>query len=582
MTCSFAARLIRVRAFMTLSILLAFCLAAAGFAADAEDAEQRFAAHLSAGEFGPARQIANQARGSRDGMLRQLAVAQARAGVRGGSLSTVADIHNDTQRGSAYGELAGHPLFGGARGGAALADFDSLIELIQSTIAPDTWVDAGGTGAIESFPGGVYVDSAGTLKRLGGTITEPALASLRRTALSSGGNRDVRQKSTLRKVSLTRLERQVQWLAAQGKRPDEAMRMLAGLTKIKYVLVYPETRDIVIAGPAGDWIADSEGRLVSADSQQPTLSLDDFVVVLRNALTNDGRFSCSINPRKENLASVQSFLSESSQKPLRPGGRDKWLAELHERLGTQEISVQGLDPRSRVARILVEADYRMKLVGMGLEPGVLGVRSYLDSIEVPPGGSPPAMDVLRWWFTLNYESLKTTEARDGYELIGPGVKVLSENELLTERGERVHTGDARNLNRLFAQTFTKHIEELAVKYPIYAELRNVFDLALVAALIRSEDLAGQCDWQMACFGDHGTYRVELGTAPKQVASVINHREINRKHFVVGVSGGVSVDTQLAVRQVGIKIDTRGTYGLLKAERGEARPPELSKMAWWWD
>lgn len=42
--------------------------------------------------------------------------------------------------------------FPGSMGGAALADFDTLIELIQQTIAPDTWVDAGGTGAIEPFP----------------------------------------------------------------------------------------------------------------------------------------------------------------------------------------------------------------------------------------------------------------------------------------------------------------------------------------------------------------------------------------------------------------------------------------------
>ena len=34
---------------------------------------------------------------------------------------------------------------------------------------------------------------------------------------------------------------------------------------------------------------------------------------------------------------------------------------------------------------MVEADYRMKLVGMGLEEGVLGVPSYLSMIRVPPG-----------------------------------------------------------------------------------------------------------------------------------------------------------------------------------------------------
>lgn len=37
-------------------------------------------------------------------------------------------------------------------GGAALADFDTLINLITSTIKPDTWDEVGGPGAIEPFP----------------------------------------------------------------------------------------------------------------------------------------------------------------------------------------------------------------------------------------------------------------------------------------------------------------------------------------------------------------------------------------------------------------------------------------------
>jgi general secretion pathway protein D len=39
----------------------------------------------------------------------------------------------------------------GGLGGASQADFDTLIELITSTIAPTTWVDAGGAGSIEGF-----------------------------------------------------------------------------------------------------------------------------------------------------------------------------------------------------------------------------------------------------------------------------------------------------------------------------------------------------------------------------------------------------------------------------------------------
>lgn len=39
----------------------------------------------------------------------------------------------------------------GGMGGAAMADFDSLIELITSTIAPDEWAEVGGAGAIEEY-----------------------------------------------------------------------------------------------------------------------------------------------------------------------------------------------------------------------------------------------------------------------------------------------------------------------------------------------------------------------------------------------------------------------------------------------
>ena len=40
----------------------------------------------------------------------------------------------------------------GGMGGAAAADFDTLIELITSTIAPQTWDEVGGPGSVEGFP----------------------------------------------------------------------------------------------------------------------------------------------------------------------------------------------------------------------------------------------------------------------------------------------------------------------------------------------------------------------------------------------------------------------------------------------
>jgi hypothetical protein len=249
-------------------------------------------------------------------------------------------------------------------------------------------------------------------------------------------------------------------------------------------------------------------------------------------------------------------------------------------LGRQDIEVYGIARRTHAGYVLVEADYRMKLVGIGLEQGTLGLKSYLSGVQLDKNGNPPPMNVLRWWFTLNYDALSATESRDAFELKGPGARVLSENEMLTERGERVHTGTSDELTKGFAESFTKHFDKLCVKYPIYAELRNVFDMSLVSAVIQSHDLPGQVGWHMTHFGPGGEYAPALRGAPTEVDSVMNHRVIGPKQVVTAiVSGGVRVDTTALVAREAVKTDT---YGVMSGERGASKPQQLPRRAWWWD
>lgn len=541
-------------------------------------------AFLEAGEFGPALQAARQIEdvAARDQALGAVAVAQAHGGAQLGSLATAYDIRSDLARqaalermGTASGGGSGR---GSGLGGGVMADFDSLIELITTTIAPQSWDEVGGPGSVDSFEGGVRVDAAGLLQRLP-AVDDSSLSELRKSAAVIRASRNPHHKSALRMISLPRLERAVQLLHAAGKPPTEAMQALAGLSRVKYVFVYPETGDLVLAGPAGDWQTDAEGRFVTTDTGSPIVTLDDLVVTLRNAFGDEGKFGCSINPRQANLAAAQAVNDEWSRQPLKPSQRARWLEEFRSAVGKQDIVVYGIDPRTRAARVLVEADYRMKLVGMGLEPGTLGVTSYLQSIEIAPGQAPPPMNVLRWWFTLNYSALKATAGHDAFALAGQGAKVLGENERLTERGERVHTGTVKDLNRQFADSFTKQFEVLAAKYPVYADLRNIFDLALVTALMKSQSLPDQVDWHMTHFGGQGPYSVALGTAPTEVDSIVNHRLIGGKTIVAGVSGGVTVDARQLVAPTSIQTDD---YGLLNVEHRGSAPKALPRGAWWWD
>jgi hypothetical protein len=143
----------------------------------------------------------------------------------------------------------------------------------------------------------------------------------------------------------------------------------------------------------------------------------------------------------------------------------------------------------------------------------------------------------------------------------------------------VHTGKSEEWNSEFARSFTSHFDSLAAKYPVYADLQNVFDLALVAGLVRSEDLGGRLGWKMAHFAAEGGYEPTLGGLPAQVDTVINHRMINGKQFIAGVSGGVTVDPRDLTKRDAVKVEPgpRLTEG-----RAAAAPPKLAEGRWWWD
>ena len=536
-------------------------------------------AQIEAGEFAPALDMVRPGTmvEHRDASLAQIAIGQAQAGIRSASLYTAAEISDDRTRSDVLSRVAAVPL--GGHGGGTQADFDSLIELITSTVQPTSWDDVGGPGSIAPFPTGVYVDPQGILRPLLKEEITSSLAALHASSAPKSYRENVRRSSPLRKISLSRLEKQVQLCLAAGRQPTEAMQVLAGLQRIKYVFVYPESGDVVLAGPASDWKTGNENIIISTESGQPVVRLDDLVVVLRHMMSAPGAsFGCLIVPRQESLARLQEFLKQSNKRPIRPGERNAWLKSLQAQLGTQDIEVYGLDPRTRAARVMVEADYRMKLVGMGLEEGVPGVVSYLDMVKILPGQAPPPMGVLRWWFTLNYDAILTEKDHCTFAISGQGVKVLSENERLSEEGERIHTGESETLTRQFAHSFTENFEALSIKYPIYGELRNIFDLALVCSLIREEDLAGKTGWHMTCFTDPNAYQIQFGSAPKTVESVVNYRIINGI-IVAGISGGVKVDPAGLVASQALQMATDGT---LINQRSDALPKQLSSDTWWWD
>ncbi len=493
------------------------------------------------------------------------------------------------------GPGSGGPGFGGpgfgAAGGSAQADFDSLINLIQSTVASDSWLENGtGEGDIQPFPTGVLADATSALrvsvKR--SSAADQASAALvrgrRELASSAHVPANARAPSKLRFVSLPRLERAIAQKQHQHEPFSIDILVLAGLQRIEYVLISPATEgsqvgELVFAGPAGDWVVQPSGRIVALETGRPIVRLDDLLVMLRRKQTSRRAwFGCSITPRQEALAATQEYLRQTGRKPLAPGGRKKWLTGLRDTLGKQDVEYFGIDPQTRVAQVLLAADYHMKLIGMGLVGGVDGVDSYLSTVTLSAQGTLPPMNVLRWWFAMKYAPVVTNAAHDTFHISGPGIQVLSESEMLAARGQRVHTGQSDALNRRFADSFTATYLKLSQKYPLYAELHNLFDLALAIALIETEGLSERVSWQPGLLLDPRRLRLPAVPTPKQVETVINHRLLKGRHIVAGVSGGVWVDARKTLRVREVEPTREGSSLPNRIQS----PAGADHGVWWWD
>jgi hypothetical protein len=551
-------------------------------------AGQRLEDCLKHGEFSLAlNQVQNQPSSVADAGLQKIALAQILGGASQGAWHSASQINNSPLRNQTLGGLfqPGDLGRGSGSGGITEADYEPLINLIQSTIAPDEWADTGnGDGTIQPWPAGVFVDPSGALRRIN-TETSGKLSGLREVLRGRPEGMESSLTVELRVISLRHLERAAELSAAKGEPLSPWVRNLGGLVSVSYIVAQPEKHDVLLVGPAGPWKLDSEGRPVNVSSGKPVLQLDDLVTCLRNAQDWNGVFGCSITPRADRLAAAKEFLATTklTGAPFR--------VELRTTLGQQDVEVFGIAPDSHLAGVLVEADYRMKLIGMGIEPSIAEVPSYLDRVELLPEGTAPPLDVARWWFTLNFDRLDIDDQRLVFSFKGTGVKVLAETEFINAKGERIHTGKAVGPTKTFADDFTEHFEKLAKKYPIYGQLRGAFELALVAAIFEREQLASRSGWEPTFFASprsKGELRYQVATAPvaRTVESVMNHRVIRARngnktsiHTLVGVSGGVHCD-------FAAWLDATAGERSRSAEIPLAVREVMSAAAegdrWWWD
>lgn len=455
-----------------------------------------------------------------------------------------------------------------------------------------------GFGAV----GGVYIDAEGMLRQTS-TLSEQELrGKLAGDAQAGRASPDVAARSPLRKISLNRLEQAVARFHESGESIPAEVRFLAGLTGIRYVLVYPESGDVVLAGAAEGWRQLPSGDFVGLRSNRPVLQLDDFVVALRYAFADrdpGGFLGCSIEPTAQGVQAHAAYVR-------RLGGMDgsqipQIVQGMEQAVGPQDIHVYGINPSSRFALQMVAADYRLKRIALAHDSSpVARLPSYLDLAEKTINGGPQRQH--RWWFVGHYDAIRQTADRLAFEFEGTGLKVDTAPTLGPAQQAK-NTDKPSRSAKLFAELASKHLPELAEKVPAVAELQNLVGLAVASVLIRrqseAQDSGGDANessiagssaadngqvksepshWRPRHFLDGRACPVAALEVPRTTPSLANVRFVKNQFWLFSVSGGVEIDPSRLADAEHLKPAASPKLG---ESRLQAAPP-ADEARWWWD
>ncbi len=558
----------------------------------------RVQAHLRGGEFAAARQIASVLPvAQRDAAFAHITQAQMLGGSLSAAAATLREISSPIARDLAMGHssntLTGQPSnaygpptvgAGGGQGGGSIADFDSLMQLIQATISPDTWEALGGPSTMAPYPQGILVDASGTVREIETLSAQDRFVDLDHLLQTNANSNSFsemakpnewRLASELRVVSLRRMRDEIARRQLIGMPLSESLIYFAGISEISHVALVDD--DVLIAGVVGG-IATRQGWLVDSGSGQHPLRLDFFNTAVRSAFSQRP-FGCTIDPSLEGLAAAQQVAIDVQSDRLPIGAASEKLAEA---LGKQRVEVFGTQGDSTIGYLMVEADRHMKRLALGEVEMPDGVSNYLDFIDEMIAQGPPAEVLIRLWFTSNPQKIQSDAKRQVFCLSGRPLRLSGQNERNVNENRHRVADDPRTV--ALVDEFNQRFELIRAKYPIYGALESLYRVAALAELTNRfapQDVTRSVVQSMSNLelfpgvqSASNHFMVPSSVDSLAVLHTVRHR--SKRHHILLASGGVFVDSNQAIDQ---KIET---YATLASDLAQFERQPVVVDRWWWD
>ena len=438
--------------------------------------------------------------------------------------------------------------------------FSVIASVLLLTFVSTTFVSVSRAQTTVGAIGGVRIDANGVLAQVTSDLDSAEVRALSKkmAARLANDSSHLRSPADLRMFSLKAAEAALQASIEDGTELPDEIKYMGGIQRIEYLFVEPTTGDVVLAGPGDGWKLSELGDVVGVTNGRPVCHFEDLVVALRSAEQANQGFgiSVSIDPREQGIDQLKKLFRKKGFEP-------EMQQEVEEAMGPQDISLTGLPATSRMAHVLVVADYHMKRLAMGFEDtSVDGMPSILELAQ--RGGNRLNMSP-RFWMECQYDSVRRTEDGLTWHLGGPGAKTLTESQILDKDGQVKET-TVHPIAKQWANNMTERFGELANAESIFADLQNVMDASVFGALIQQQGLLSQANLELP--GIMGTDRrvdVSEWNVPKTVSSQCSFVRVKRS-WMVTVSGGIQVDSwgvlnSIVVDQTISEVRTRGLAGI---------------------
>jgi hypothetical protein len=368
---------------------------------------------------------------------------------------------------------------------------------------------------------GVYMDAEGVLHSTG--KPDERLDALRTKAAK------LPKDNKLVYVSLPRVFAEARKYREKGEALPPEIKFLGGMVRLKYVFVYPDEKDLVIAGPAEPFDAEVPYRPLGRYTGRPVLQLDDLTTALRRVGPGGpgGALGCTLEVTQEIFDRIQKRTKEVGPKAASIGNR-RASELISEAAGPQPVKYIGLEPDNRYATVCIEADYLLKMFGLGLlDSPVSKVKSYMAL-------STSAHKPHRFAFECAYDPMGVSKDGLAFELRGASLKVVT--SLYSVEKQDVKDGDISYAAKKFTTDFSRHFEDVSRHIPAFADLANLSDLAVLSALIARDDLHTKAGWDLSWVLDKNACQIQSVTAPKSAQTLCHYRKYGQE--TIFVAGGV--------------------------------------------